>query len=182
MTLGQNEQVLKEWKYQTTHIKNMQIDNYLTVTNKRVISHSKGSAGISTNEIPISEIKGISASYQSIAKPSKIIMIALGVFAIILGLIFLFVSCSESSDTSNVVFGLMLLALGIMFLPLGLRKVSEINYYIVIKTANKENSSISIGNKSIKLNSALNNVTKIQVDTSCIKDIIDTLGALTIAQ
>ncbi len=183
MRLGQNEHVLKEWNYQTTNMRNVQTQHYLTVTDKRVISHTKSNLGVSTNEIAVNEITGFSASYEAVLKLSRIIMIIVGFLAMLGGLVFSIRSCSNNAGASSIIPGILLVIVGIVLWILGVIKITDIHYYLIIKTTNKENVSLSIGNTNgLRFKQVLNNSVKIQLNETAIKEIIYTLGSLTIAR
>ncbi len=172
MVLAKEEQVLKEWEYANSKVKTVETKYSLTVTNKRIISRSKSSRKSACEEIPISEVKGISASHEMKSNFWAILLMVLGGLVILIQ----FFSLGEDFNAGIFLIGLLL---GGFLIYLGYIRLGEGMFTLTISTKGKEGQPMQMG--AIKFVKSLFNFkgkVKIKINNHAAEDIIETIGSL----
>lgn len=172
MVLAKDEQVLREWEYASSKVKMVETKYSLTVTNKRIISSSKSSQKSAREEIPVSAVKGISASHEMKSKFWAILLMALGGLVILMQ----FFSLGEDFNAGLFFIGLLL---GGFLIYLGYIRLGEGMFTLTISTKEKEGQPMQMG--AIKFVKSLFNFkgkVKIKINNHAAEDIIETIGSL----
>lgn len=198
LVFTQDEQVIKNWNYGTEKVKKSgfwsflrkteKTDVNLTVTNKRIISEKSTQYSVKREEIKVDQVKGVSTSYTH--RPRNKLAGILALVAGVLFMILLLVSQSVDEpavETLFTVVSLMSLLVAIVFLCIFLKSIKKyfkLNIYSDIFTcsaidliAGKAPITSSFG-----LFKKITPVLSIDVNIEVAKEIVDTIGSLTVAK
>ncbi|MBQ8308456.1 MAG: hypothetical protein IJX96_01345 [Clostridia bacterium] len=173
MVLAKDEQVLKEWEYASSKVKTVETIYSLTVTNKRIISQSKSNRKNTHEEIPVSEVKGISSSHETASKFWAIVLMVLGGLCVLVPLIVLLVQEDADFNASIILSWLV----GAYLIYLGYVRWDQGVFVLTITTKGKEGSPMVMGAMKI-FKSFFKGKVKIKVNNAEAEDIVETLGAL----
>ena len=177
MLLAKDEQVLKKWEYATSKVKAVETKYSLTVTNKRIISQSKSKRKNAREEIPLSEIKGISVSHETVSKFWAIVLMVLGSLMILVPLM------SRKGDESFNFGTIILWLVGAYVIYLGYIRWNQGRFVLKITTKGLEGSPMVMGAMSIFkhiFKGIFKGKVKIKVNNTNAEEIVETLGSLII--
>ena len=177
MILGKNEEELKSWVYGTSQVKNVTSEHRLTVTNKRIIAESNSARKIERQEIGISSVKSISLTHEIGSKALAIFLMFLGV--VLFGAaIFMMVS---DGDSMGLAVGLGLLLFAVIFFVSGIMHLHQGKFVAIIATKEVEGDKLSLGASSLRTKKLKGGKMKVAVDNDVAAEIVETLGALLLA-
>lgn len=139
--LAENEEIVQS--YLCCDIKHPRSTGYLTVTNKRILFHSKGSTSRVSKEVAIETVTGLDCFYGMNLRWGYIIF---GILFCLFGLTNLFSGCTVSRYVSSaggsfVVMAFVLLVVGALLIYLGTRKC----FFLFVFSSGATGAPIAIG-------------------------------------
>lgn len=168
INLANQEKIVKSWDYATTKAKSGRSQSNLTITDKRIISTTKGQNINNRVEINVAEVKSFSARFAQPKAPllALIIMLALGIASLVVGI--------NKELTYFIAIGAALIVCGIIAFVF---TIGKCNFTMQIFTKGHNDIGLSLtASRFFKIKRSRK--IRIRVDKSCVNDIINTLGAV----
>ncbi|MBQ7369877.1 MAG: hypothetical protein IJW58_02760 [Clostridia bacterium] len=194
MVLAKDEVVVKDWEYAKSIVKSgkkvVETVKTLTVTNKRIVAGSKNPTRTDYEEVPLSAVKNVSVSHYQPSKLSAILMIVFGVLAMILGVVLGVVIPNNTgtdsttgvytSDSTNIVYMLVLVVVGIILLVKGIKNLNQGIFTLVLTTAGVQSELMSLGFFKVFRNGkkVKSETVKVKIDNTVAQEIVETIGAV----
>lgn len=188
LTLTADEKTVKSWNYaKQKQKKASNVSENITVTTKRLIHSKSEEHFIVRNEIGLKDIKGISSGYH--VKPSNRIIFVFLTVLMLIACVVLWISTFNHESTISPSLGLLLPAiistlLTFVFLILAIKAHKESAFYLNVYVNNYAEMAIAgeaTYKKGRKKRKSNNQILKIEVDENIAHEIVDMIGALTIA-
>ena len=194
MVLAKDEVVVKDWEYAKSIVKSgrnvVETVKTLTVTNKRIVAGSKNPMRTDYEEVPLSAVKNVSVSHYQPSKLSAILMIVFGALAMILGVVLGVVIPNNTgtdsttgvytSDSTNIVYMLVLVVVGIILLVKGIKNLNQGICTLVLTTAGVQSELMSLGFFKVFRNGkrVKSETVKVKIDNTVAQEIVETIGAI----
>lgn len=180
MKLAKEEELVKKWAYAKATVNGKISNSMLIVTNKRIVSDTRGGGKVDHQEIPMNSVKGISCISEKPSKIGAIVMIVLGIVLFIVGIVLMTMGVDgEMDETIGIMLMFLFWLLGFSLLIGGLNLLAKSAFVLEITTYGGEGQSLMLGASNLNgKNKRKVGMVKVQVDSQVVSDIIETLGAI----
>lgn len=180
LVLGQDEKVIRDWKYAEIKQGENSLGKSLTVTNKRIIVSEQSQHCVNRNEIELNKIVGLNTHYTTMTEDKK----KKGIILLIIGAVISVLSVSVAAATKA--WGLLgLLAVGLIIVAVGIscllykKMYGQLNViFQTIIPAYTMRYGLSASVLPDTATSKSNEEIYIQVNLDVARDIVETLGAV----
>ena len=179
LILASNERIIKDWHYATETTKTDKEDCYLAVTNKRVVFGVNRSKGFSRDEILIEHIQRVSTSYEKSINMSFLTLCILGFLIICAGIL---VGMVYVPNTYIIIAGCVVGAVLIISGIAAILSSRRAQFSLLIYTSASDEVGVQVNTALHRHDHLPKQVTKVKVNTDVAREIVNTLGAMVIAQ
>lgn len=175
-TLTDGEAVIKSWDYASAKrgfFNPLKTTANLTVTNRRLIAQTQNKRAFEHDEVPLDAVKSLSFSHSKRSNLTAILIMLFGMIAAVAGVVL-----ATGGNGTLMIVGIVASVLGLTVFAIGIRRLNEGAFTLVITTEGLEGTPLALGAVKATVRRKKQKRIRVKLNHDAMEEIADELGAI----